>query len=97
MVNPSADATTNIVNGVVTVQVDTALTSDGDEIMRNAVTQKIKAVYGTAPRNIANHVIYCLPPDTFDGLAYATLNGWVSVYNDESCNYASVLVHEVSS
>ena len=96
MQSPAGDATTDIRNGVLTVQVSTAV-SDGDSTMNNAITTKINQVFGKPPNQIADHVMYCLPPSTMGGIAYAYINSWLSVYSDQWCNYLSAQVHEVGT
>ena len=60
------------------------------------LTSKINQVFGvSSPRQLADHVMYCLPPDSFSGIAYAYLNSWNSVYKNEWCNHLSGLMHEV--
>ena len=39
--------------------------------------------------------MYCLPPNTMQGIAYATINSWNSVYSNEWCTYVSAQVHEI--
>ena len=87
MVNPSTQ-NTNIANGVVTIEVATN-TAEGDGPMRNAITAKINEVFGQSPNSLADHVMYCLPPNTMSGIAYAYINSWNSVYSNEWCNYVS--------
>jgi len=94
MQSPASDATTNIRNGVMTVQVSTAV-SDGDSTMKNAITSKINQVFGKAPNQIADYVMYCLPDNTMSGIAYAYINSWLSIYSDQWCNYLSAQMHEV--
>jgi len=94
MQSPAGDATSNIRNGVMTVQVDTDV-SDGDSVMKNAITSKITEVFGKAPNQIADYTMYCLPPNTMSGVAYAYINSWLSIYSDQWCNYLSAQVHEV--
>jgi hypothetical protein len=77
----------NISAGAVTVQVST-LTSEGDGVMRNAITAALNAQFGvTSPTQLANHVMYCLPPNTMSGIAYAYINSWNSVYSNQWCTY----------
>ena len=73
-------------NGAVTVTVSSS-TTDGDEIMVNDVTAKLKSMFGTSASNLADHVMYCLPPGTMSGIAYAYINSWNSVYSDLWCTY----------
>lgn len=93
-INPN-DGTTAINNGVVDIAV--ALTkSAGDSSIRNAVTTKINAVFGvTSPDQLANHVMYCMPPGTMGQIAYAYPYSWNTVYSNDWCNYLSTQMHEV--
>jgi aspartate carbamoyltransferase regulatory subunit len=87
-------ASTNIRNGVVTISPSVS-TSVGDQSMVNTISAKLAEEFSTAASNLADHVMYCLPPGTFEGLAYAYLNGFRSVYNDSWCSSISVQVHEM--
>ena len=83
---------------VLTLKVDVTITpgTDTDTTFRNALTTKINQVFGvSSPRQLADHVMYCLPPDSFSGIAYAYLNSWNSVYKNQWCNHLSGLMHEV--
>ena len=43
-----------------------------------------------------DHIMLCLPPGTQDSwIAYGYENGWLSVYNDDWCNYVSAQMHEL--
>ena len=80
---------TNISQGVVTITVDVS-TSEGDAVMRNAVTSEINAQFGvSSPTALADHALYCLPPNTMGGIAYAFINSWMSVYSDTWCRPVS--------
>lgn len=58
----------------VTIAVDAVL--NNDVAMRNAIGAELNTAFGvTIPSQIANHVMYCLPPNTMSGIAYATVNG----------------------
>ena len=48
-----------------------------------------------SPNQIADHVMYCLPPETMSGIAYAYKNSWNSVYSNQWCNYVSSQMHEI--
>jgi hypothetical protein len=92
--NPN-DGTTAIASGVVDVKVDFGVAA-GDLTIRNEVTNKINAVFGvTRPDQLANYVMYCMPPGVISGIAYAYVNSWNSVYSNEWCNFLSTQVHEV--
>ena len=57
--------------------------------MSNAVTAALNSAFSVdSPSELADHVMYCLPPKVkFDGIAYAFVNNWNSVYNDDWCTY----------
>ena len=47
-------------------------------------------------RSIADYVIVCMPAGTAEGwIAYAYVNSWLSVYNNNWCRYPSGLMHEL--
>ena len=87
---PSPKAT----NGVVTINAGVS-TSKGDTIMINAVDKALKQKFGQSPWNIADFLMYCLPSNTFDGVAYAWMNSYASVYNDIWCTRVSAQMHEL--
>jgi hypothetical protein len=85
-----------ISNGVLTVTLSGYVASQGDAVLRNAATAAINAEFGvSSPTALANHVMYCMPTGAMTGVAYATVNGWNSVYNDFWCNRVSAQVHEL--
>ena len=81
-------------NGVVTVTLPTSVTA-GDVTMRNAITSALQTAFGQPPYQLVDHLMYCLPPGTMGGVAYAFMNSWMSVYNDDWCNSVSAQLHEV--
>lgn len=86
---------TNISNGATTIYVNTS-TGQGDRVMRNAITAKLNEEFNVSrPDELADYVMYCMPPDTFSGVAYAYINSWNSIYNDEWCSKLSAQMHEV--
>ena len=101
IINEAADrsgSNVSISNGVVTVDLGTSVSSTAtDSTMRNAVTSALNSAFGvTSPNQLADHVMYCLPPTVnWSGIAYANINSWNSVYNDDWCTYPSVQMHEI--
>ena len=105
--NRSGKTTTNnkdvsISNGVVTIRLPTVSIGQGDAYMRNYLTTELNELFGvTAPSEIADYVIYCFPPGTYtgarpgEGIAYAYINSWLSVFNDDWCLSSSLLMHEI--
>jgi len=119
----------SIVDGVVTINVDVAANGNSDGNVRNAVTDKIKAVFGSDMQAVADYwmcecslfvqsfveffllsskfsyffslpfLLYfsdCLPPGTSGSwIAYAYINSYISVYNNQWCNYPSGQMHEI--
>jgi len=87
----------SILNGMVTVLIPLVSTTQGDAIMRNAISTEINEIFKNSPEELADYVIYCLPPGTFKKgkIAYAYMNSWLSVFNDEWCTSASLLMHEL--
>ena len=86
---------TNISLGATTVNVAVS-TTEGDGVMRNAISSALNAQFGvSSPSVLANHVMYCLPPNTMSGIAYAYINSWNSVYSNQWCTYVSGQMHEV--
>jgi hypothetical protein len=82
-------------DGVYTVNLpDTVIAGAADSTIRNAARDEATAQLGTLT-DIADHVIICLPPGTGDWLAYAYVNHWLSVYNDDWCRSPSTQIHEI--
>lgn len=65
--------------------------------MSNAVTAALNSAFSVdSPSELADHVMYCLPPTVnWDEIAYAYVNNWNSVFNDDWCTYPSVQMHEI--
>lgn len=74
----------NIVsNGATTVTV-TVSTNQGDNMIRNEISLELNAMFGVnSPAQLADHVMYCLPSGILHGVAYAFINSWNSVYNNQ--------------
>ena len=85
-------------DGVYTVTLPTTnVTGADDNPIAWAAVNKAATELGTSSlKNIANHVIVCMPPGTVgDWIAYAYVNHWLSVYNDDWCGYPTGLMHEL--
>jgi hypothetical protein len=82
-------------DGVYTVSLPTTVvTGAADNPIAWAAVNKAQAELGTLT-NIANHVMVCMPPGTSGGwIAYAYINHWLSVFNNDWCGYPSGLLHE---
>jgi hypothetical protein len=96
--NPTQDPRTT--NGVYEVTISSFISRGNrrasKENVMDAVSSRLTAELGDLPSQF-DHVMYCLPPQTSGSwIAYAYINSWLSVYNDNWCNYVSAQVHEVS-
>jgi hypothetical protein len=85
----------SIDNGVVTIELPSNVLADGDGIIRNAATTKLQEIFGVSAWSLADHVMYCMPDNAMTDVAYAYVNSWLSVYNDDWCNKPSAQVHEL--
>ncbi|GFH56169.1 hypothetical protein CTEN210_12645 [Chaetoceros tenuissimus] len=84
------------INGGVTTVNVTSSSTDGDSVMNNDIAAALNTKFNvTSPNQIANHIMYCLPPGTMNGIAYANVNNWRSVYSDNWCTYVSAQAHEI--
>lgn len=65
--------------------------------MRGAVVDLIQSDYQVRnfPSDIADHVLFCMPPGTGQWIANAATGHWRSQYNDRWCLSLSALVHEL--
>lgn len=94
LTNSTNDQTTDIVNGVMSVEIDIEVSLKGwNGEMENAVTEKINQVFGVkSPDELADHIMYCLPDHGTWIPAKAYIKHWSSVYNNKYCNFPSVQV-----
>jgi hypothetical protein len=90
-INP---ANTNAVsNGVTTVNISNNVSGTSDSTIRTAVVNAATASLGNLSSQF-DHLMLCLPPGTSGGwIAYAYVNSWLSVYNNQWCNYVSGQMH----
>jgi hypothetical protein len=88
-------------DGVYTISLPTTAISGIDHnVIRDAMTAKAASDLGASLNSIADYVMLCMPQGTLfgtaaDWLAYAYVNSWLSVYNDNWCRYPSAQLHEV--
>jgi hypothetical protein len=98
LTNTNSDVVeTDISNGVTTVKVSspTSPSTSNAADMRTDIVNRLQLNFGVSPRTLANHVMLCLPAGSMDGIAYAYINHWLSVYSDRWCNYPSTQMHEI--
>ena len=82
-------------DGVYTVYLnDTVIDGADDADIRKAVVNEATAKLGRLS-NVADYVMIILPPGTGSWLAYAYVNYWQSVYNDNWGQLPSVQMHEI--
>ena len=84
-----------ITNGVATVEITENVNGADDGTIRNAITNAGNSKFGNMQSQF-DYVMQCLPPGTNGSwIAYAYVNSWLSVYNDNWCNYPSGQMHEI--
>jgi len=88
-----------IYDGIVTVSLPFVSTAQGHAFMRNAITKELNDMFGVeSPSQLANYVLYCLPPGSGipgAGIAYAYINSWLSVFNDDWSKSVTLQMHEL--
>lgn len=70
---------TGIQDGAVTAVVRKSKKA-GDDALINAAIDVLKSTLGKSPSQIADHVMFCMPPNVMTGIAWAYVNHWLSVY-----------------
>jgi hypothetical protein len=84
----------NISDGAAQVSI-TEQSEDSSEMQR-LVLRKLEEMFGTTDlKTVADLILICMPPGSGDWSAYAYFNSPLSFYNDETCNYPSLQLHEV--
>jgi len=83
--------------GVHEVTITTSVTGVDDGIIKNAMRDQSEIDLEVSDLKLtADYVLLCIPPGTSGGwIAYAYVNHWLSVYNNNWCTYPSGLMHEV--
>jgi hypothetical protein len=78
-----------LVDGVIEIGVNIAAAEGNDVEIRNAVTKELTERFGAFndPNGnntvFADHWMYCMPPGAMAGIAYAFINSWMSVYDNQ--------------
>ena len=94
-INPAN--TRNISNGVRTISIGNNVIGASSTTIQWSVVWTAWNEFGSLINNF-DHVMLCLPPGTTRSqsgswIAYAWVNSWLSVYNDQWCNYVSAQMH----
>lgn len=89
----------HITNGVVEISIDMDVEGERRGTVRNAVVAAANDLFGSLSSQ-ADHFIFALPPNTTnnsgDGwIAYASINGTYSTYNNRWATYVSAQMHEL--
>lgn len=94
-VNGASSSGVQVTNGAYDVFISQVVTNVDNGIVRDAVITAGNTALGNMESQY-NHVIQCIPSGTSGGwLAYAYLNYYLSVYNDNWCTFVSAQMHEV--
>ncbi len=87
----------DVTDGVYEVTITENVSGADNNVIRNAVVAAGNAALGNMQSQF-DHVMLCLPPGTNSGwIAYAYVNWYLSVYNNNWCNYVSSQMHGESS
>ena len=91
LVDPASDS--NVSDGVYTVNISNTVSNvDNSVIVNAAITAGNNALGNMASQY--EHVMVCVPPGTNgEWIAYAYINWYLSVYNDQWCTYPSGQMH----
>eukprot|EP00814_Leptocylindrus_danicus_P019785 CAMPEP_0116024062 /NCGR_PEP_ID=MMETSP0321-20121206/12060_1 /TAXON_ID=163516 /ORGANISM="Leptocylindrus danicus var. danicus, Strain B650" /LENGTH=591 /DNA_ID=CAMNT_0003495655 /DNA_START=30 /DNA_END=1802 /DNA_ORIENTATION=+ len=82
-------------DGVYTIEISNNVSGVNRDIVRGWVVMEGDAILGSMKSQF-DHVMLCFPPGTRgDWIAYAYTNWYLSIYNDEWCNYVSGQMHEI--
>ena len=76
-------------NGATTVSIADNVSGADSGVIVDAAVDALGSL-----RNEADHVMLCIPSGTSGSwIAYAYINHWLSVYNNQWCNYVSAQMH----
>lgn len=96
-VNGMSSSGVQVSNGAYQVSISQTVTGVDNGIVRDAVTAAGNVALGNMQSQY-DHVMQCIPPGTNSNwIAYAYINWYLSVYNDNWCTFVSGQMHEVSS
>jgi len=102
---PSSDSDGRGNNGVYTVSINDDIVGQRNVDVRNVVLDQLRSDFGSNDLNaLYDHIMVCMPhgtlsksgqTDSTDWAASATINGYVSFYNDNWCMSTSAQMHEI--
>ncbi len=85
-----------VTNGVHEVTISNTVSGVENGIIRDAVVAAGNSALGTMQSQF-DHVMLCLPPGTSSNggswIGYAYINWYLSVFNNDWCNYVSIQMH----
>jgi Gametolysin peptidase M11 len=90
---PTTDSRTT--NGVYKVAINMSVIGVGDIPVENAIISALTTQFGVLSSKF-NHVMICFPPGTSGSwIAYGYYNHYLTLFNDQMCNFVSVQMHEI--
>jgi hypothetical protein len=81
-------------NGVQTVTIAEDAIGMTMGNVEDLVVTAATTLLGNLPGQF-DYVMICTPNGATGGIAYAYMNSWLSVYNNQWCNYPSAQLHEI--
>lgn len=83
-------------DGVITLKVDHEAADNSNSQLRNFAASKLKSQLDLQLDELAEHVLFCLPPGTNKKfIANAYINHYISTYDDKWCGDLHVVMHEL--
>merc|ERR1711971_166926 len=93
-----SSAGVDIHHGAIEISIDENIQGESAQTVADKVLVLANELLGDL-KDQFDFVLICLPPGTHAGSyswkAYAFMNSYLSIYNDESCSHLSVLMHEI--
>jgi hypothetical protein len=84
--------------GVMEVPVSMNATGATYAAIRDAALQVVLAKYNVSSiTEMADHVMFCIPPGTGNWTSTSSFGSWRSVYNDQWCGYLSGFMREIGN
>eukprot|EP00587_Corethron_hystrix_P003358 CAMPEP_0113330368 /NCGR_PEP_ID=MMETSP0010_2-20120614/21576_1 /TAXON_ID=216773 ORGANISM="Corethron hystrix, Strain 308" /NCGR_SAMPLE_ID=MMETSP0010_2 /ASSEMBLY_ACC=CAM_ASM_000155 /LENGTH=647 /DNA_ID=CAMNT_0000192879 /DNA_START=73 /DNA_END=2012 /DNA_ORIENTATION=- /assembly_acc=CAM_ASM_000155 len=84
------------VNGAVTVTTPSSFSGVSNYVGESYLRAALQTMMGRSLPGDYDQIMFCIPPGTSAGwIAYASVNGWRSVYNNLWCTYVSSQMHEI--
>lgn len=83
-------------NGVIDIQVSSNATGATSMAIRDEAITVVQSKYGVSSlTDLADHVMFCIPPGTGNWAGSSPVQSWRIVMNDQWCGFLSGFMHEM--